>query len=32
LWWHDRLVIIDLPQAVELTTNTDAPDLLHRDL
>ncbi|MGH2382091.1 MAG: RIO1 family regulatory kinase/ATPase [Candidatus Limnocylindria bacterium] len=32
LWWHDRLVIIDLPQAVEFTTNTDAPDLLHRDL
>jgi RIO kinase 1 len=32
LWWRDRLVIIDLPQAVEFTTNTDAPDLLHRDL
>ncbi|MBA2265463.1 MAG: serine/threonine protein kinase [Chloroflexi bacterium] len=32
LWWQDRLVIIDLPQAVEFTTNTDAPDLLHRDL
>jgi len=32
LWWHGRLVIIDLPQAVEFTTNTDAPDLLHRDL
>ncbi|MDQ3688509.1 MAG: phosphotransferase [Chloroflexota bacterium] len=32
LWWDGRLVIIDLPQAVEFTTNTDAPDLLHRDL
>ncbi len=32
LWWQGRLVIIDLPQAVEFTTNTDAPDLLHRDL
>ena len=27
-----RLVIIDLPQAVEFTTNTDAPELLHRDV
>jgi len=32
LWWRDRLVLIDLPQAVEFTTNTDAPELLHRDL
>ena len=32
LWWRDRLTIIDLPQAVEFTTNTDAPDLLHRDI
>jgi len=32
LWWQDRLVLIDLPQAVEFTTNTDAPELLHRDL
>ena len=32
LWWADRLTIIDLPQAVEFTTNADAPDLLHRDL
>ena len=27
-----RLVVIDLPQAVEFTTNTDAFDLLHRDV
>ena len=26
------LTIIDLPQAVEFTTNTDAPELLHRDI
>ena len=32
LWWEDRLVVIDLPQAVEFTTNTDAYDLLHRDI
>jgi RIO kinase 1 len=32
LWWRDRLTIIDLPQAVEFTTNTDAPELLHRDI
>ena len=32
LWWEGRLVVIDLPQAVEFTTNTDAYDLLHRDL
>lgn len=32
LWWHERLVIIDLPQAVEFTTNVEAPELLHRDL
>jgi RIO kinase 1 len=32
LWWHGRLVVIDLPQAVEFTTNTDAYDLLHRDV
>ncbi|MBA3586159.1 MAG: hypothetical protein H0W41_00810 [Chloroflexi bacterium] len=25
-------MIIDLPQAVEFTTNTHATDLLHRDL
>jgi len=32
LWWRGRLVIIDLPQAVEFTTNTDAFELLHRDI
>lgn len=32
LWWERRLVVIDLPQAVEFATNERAPDLLHRDL
>jgi RIO kinase 1 len=32
LWWNGRLVVIDLPQAVEFTTNSDAFELLHRDL
>jgi RIO kinase 1 len=32
LWWQGRLFVIDLPQAVEFTTNTDAFDLLHRDV
>jgi RIO kinase 1 len=32
LWWEGRLVIIDLPQAVEFTTNSDAFELLHRDV
>jgi RIO kinase 1 len=32
LWWEGRLVVIDLPQAVEFVTNTDAYDLLHRDV
>jgi RIO kinase 1 len=32
LWWKGQVVVIDLPQAVEFTTNTDAPELLHRDL
>lgn len=32
LWWRGRLVVIDLPQAVEFSTNTDASSLLHRDL
>ncbi len=32
LWWKRRAVLIDLPQAVEFTTNTDAPELLHRDI
>lgn len=32
LWWHDRLWIIDVPQAVEVGTNVQAFDFLHRDL
>jgi RIO kinase 1 len=32
LWWEGRLVVIDLPQAVEFTTNPDAFELLHRDV
>ena len=32
LWWHDRVVIIDFPQAVDARTNPDAADLLHRDV
>lgn len=32
LWWEGRLVLIDLPQAVEFTTNADAFELLHRDV
>ena len=32
LWWQGRLVVIDLPQAVEFTTNPDAFELLHRDV
>jgi RIO kinase 1 len=32
LWWQGHLVLIDLPQAVEFTTNTDAFELLHRDV
>lgn len=32
LWWQSRVVLIDLPQAVEFTTNADAPELLRRDL
>lgn len=32
LWWEGRLVVIDLPQAVEFVTNPDAFELLHRDV
>jgi RIO kinase 1 len=32
LWWEDRLWIIDVPQAVDITTNSRALDFLHRDL
>ena len=32
LWWRERLVVIDFPQAVDALSNAHAPDLLHRDL
>jgi RIO kinase 1 len=32
LWWQGRLVVIDFPQAVDVITNPQAPELLHRDL
>lgn len=32
LWWRGQLVIIDFPQAVTVTENADAIDLLHRDV
>jgi RIO kinase 1 len=32
LWWQERLVIIDFPQAVDALSNPAAADLLHRDL
>jgi RIO kinase 1 len=32
LWWQGRLVVIDLPQAVDATANPHAADLLHRDV
>ena len=32
LWWEGRLVVIDLPQAVDSTMNEGAADLLHRDV
>jgi len=32
LWWHDRVVTIDFPQAVHAITNPAAADLLHRDV
>jgi RIO kinase 1 len=32
LWWHRRVWIIDLPQAVDLAQNPMAIDLLHRDV
>jgi RIO kinase 1 len=32
LWWEDVLWIIDVPQAVEISTNSQAVDFLHRDL
>jgi RIO kinase 1 len=32
LWWDARLWVIDVPQAVEVGTNLQAFDLLHRDV
>jgi RIO kinase 1 len=32
LWWDDRVVVIDFPQAVDAITNLAAADLLHRDV
>jgi RIO kinase 1 len=32
LWWADRLVVIDFPQAIDATTNPHAADLLRRDV
>jgi RIO kinase 1 len=32
LWWEGRVVVIDMPQAVEFVSNAEAADLLHRDL
>jgi RIO kinase 1 len=32
LWWRDRVVIIDFPQAVDARTNPEAASLLHRDV
>lgn len=32
LWWRSEVVIIDLPQAVDLTVSPHAFDFLHRDL
>ena len=32
LWWDERLWVIDVPQAVDISTNDHALDFLHRDL
>jgi RIO kinase 1 len=32
LWWHERLVLIDFPQAIDASANPHAPELLHRDV
>ena len=32
LWWDDKLWIIDVPQAVDVGSNINAFDFLHRDL
>lgn len=31
LVWHDRIIVIDLPQAVPYLDNVEATDFLHRD-
>jgi RIO kinase 1 len=32
LWWHDVLWIIDVPQAVDISVNSQAMDFLQRDV
>ena len=32
LWWEERLWVIDVPQAVDLTESTNGYELLHRDV
>ena len=32
LWWQDQVWVIDLPQAADIATNSQALDFLHRDL
>jgi RIO kinase 1 len=32
LWWNERLVFIDFPQAVDLAANPSGLDFLHRDV
>jgi RIO kinase 1 len=32
LWWRDRVVVIDFPQAADVSTHPNAADLLHRDV
>lgn len=32
LWWADRLVFIDFPQAVDIAENPNGLDFLHRDV
>lgn len=32
LWWEDTVWVIDVPQAVDVGTNLQALDLLHRDV
>jgi RIO kinase 1 len=32
LWWDELLWFIDVPQAVDISTNDHALDFLHRDL